>query len=197
MPIQLNENSISFWPQLSIEQFAECLERWNEVNGENALNADNAMASMVTNDFAYDYVYSFVKSVCKFGGYAGIATRVINNNDPETLVRKIKSAYESAIVGNAEISLSHINELHSLRTVSFASKHLRFFAPENCVVLDSVIAGRCGYPLNSVGYLKFLSACHKLKSHLNESAIRCPSNLGVWRVCDVEAAIFWYLRPPR
>jgi hypothetical protein len=47
--------------------------------------------------------------------------------------------------------------------VSFASKHLKFLAPEKAVVLDSIVSKRLGYELTPDGYQAFLNDCRRIR----------------------------------
>jgi len=68
--------------------------------------------------------------------------------------------------------------------VSFASKHLRFLAPERFAVLDDVLHQGLGYALNAMGYKLFLRDLDRLsKAH---DLAYC--------VADLEHAIFLMVR---
>jgi hypothetical protein len=74
--------------------------------------------------------------------------------------------------------------------ISYASKIARFLDPEKCVILDSVIRERLGYPNNAGGYAAFLQDCRDTLEVLKASPLldsRCRAGL---RVCDVEAVFF-------
>jgi hypothetical protein len=51
--------------------------------------------------------------------------------------------------------------------ISFASKHLKFLAPKNAVVLDSIIEEQLGYATNPAGYGAFLTDCSEILDGLH------------------------------
>ena len=126
----------------------------------------------------------FIKAVCNWGGYSGIAGGVIKNNDGTKLRDAFRSAHSHANAGDDLSAIKSLLELNGL-AVSFASKHLKFLAPENAVVLDSIISKRLGYELTPNGYQAFLNDCRRIL----ERAKACGGREG-WRVSDIEMAIF-------
>jgi hypothetical protein len=123
---------------------------------------------LVKSDFRPDVLHNFIKAVCGWGGYSGIAGRVIKNNNGTKLSDAFRSAHSRA---NARDDLPAINSLLELNGfgVSFASKHLKFLAPENAVVLNSIISKRLGYKPTPEGYKAFLNDCRRIL----ERAIAC------------------------
>jgi hypothetical protein len=151
---------------------------------------------LVKGEFRSAELHNFIRAVCGWGGYSGIAGRAIKNNDGEKLSAAFRSAHSHA---NAQDDLSAINSLLELSGfgVSFASKHLKFLAPENAVVLDSIISKRLGYEPTPEGYQAFLNDCRRIL----ERAIACKLPYHgwgrEWRVSDIEMAIFEKLAPRR
>jgi hypothetical protein len=81
--------------------------------------------------------------------------------------------------------------------ISFASKHLKFLAPDGAVVLDSIIEEQLGYAKNLAGYATFLTDCHDILNACNQFGIRYTGwGAQGWRVSDVEMAIFQKIRGP-
>jgi hypothetical protein len=79
--------------------------------------------------------------------------------------------------------------------ISFASKHLKFLAPDDAVVLDSIIAEQLGYATNLAGYGTFLTDCHDVLNACNQFEIRYTGwGAQGWRVSDIEMAIFQKIR---
>jgi hypothetical protein len=139
---------------------------------------------LIKSEFQPSELRDFIKAVCNWGGYGGIAGRVIKNNDRTKLRDAFRSAHSHANAGDDLRAIKSLLELNGL-AVSFASKHLKFLAPENAVVLDSIINKRLGYELTPNGYQAFLNDCR----HILERA-KASGSRERWRVSDIEMAIF-------
>jgi hypothetical protein len=145
-------------------------------------------ADLVKNGFQPPELRDFIEAVCKWGGYSGIAVRVLKNNTEPELSSSFRSAHSHAIAQADLAAIKSLLQLNGL-AVSSASKHLKFLVPENAVVLDSIISQRLGYELTPEGYQAFLNDCRRIL----ERAITCKGREG-WRVSDIELAIFEKLR---
>jgi hypothetical protein len=144
---------------------------------------------LVRNKFqSFPELCDFIGAVCRWGGYSGIAGRVIKNNDKTTLRDAFISAHYHVDAGDDLAAIESLLELKGL-AVSFASKHLKFLAPEKAVVLDSIISKRLGYELTPEGYQAFLNDCRCILKR----AKSCGGREG-WRVSDIEMAVFEKLR---
>ncbi len=139
----------------------------------------------------------FIKRVCQWGNYPGIAGRILKQND----FAKIRVCFERALEAlssdpaNVHRALHEINQIRQLGSPSFASKHLRFLRPDVCPVLDRVIATRLGYDLNADGYRKFSEDCLQIAQILQQRNVSNPISRqdGQWFAADVEMAVFAYL----
>lgn len=152
-------------------------------------------AALVRSGFAHAETRNFVRAVCRWGGHAGIAGRVLKDNTLTKIAGAFSEAHGLASRGCIEEGLISIMQLKQLGTTSFASKHLRFIQPEMAVVLDSVIRDKLGYAMNAAGYRLLLDTCAHAVTALNELGIHNPLRVGgVWYVSDVEAALFAKLR---
>src|ERR1700729_4625872 len=100
---------------------------------------------LVVKQFQFPELREFIKAVCKWGGYEGVAGRVLKNNSKQQLRESFRSAHSHAASDNDREAINSLLDLNGL-AVSFASKHLKFLAPEKAVVLDSIISERLGYP---------------------------------------------------
>jgi hypothetical protein len=144
---------------------------------------------LVKNEFrSFSELRDFITAVCKWGGYSGIAGRVIKNNDETKLRDAFISAHALLQLGDDLAAIKSLLEVKGL-AVSFASKHLKFLAPEKAVVLDSIISKRLGYELTPEGYQSFLNDCRCIL----ERAKACGGREDL-RVSDIEMAVFEKLR---
>lgn len=158
------------------------------------LDLETFAASVIAGRFTADETAEFVRRVCRWGGYAGVAGRVLKNTEVATLRTALASAAEAAHAGEVGSALQRLTEIRGLG-LSFASKHLKFLAPDHAVVLDSFVSSRLGYQLTHPGYAAFLSDCHTLREMAQQAGVEYPGwgNDG-WRVSDIEMAIFEKLR---
>jgi hypothetical protein len=143
----------------------------------------------------------FIRGVCTWGGCPGMAGRVLARNAPESVAAAFRQAYRELAADrsgheSAAAALSEINRIKGLGAPSFASKHLRFLAPSQCPVLDSLIATTCDYPFTVSGYARYAADCATIAAALEAEGIRNPSpgSPDVWRVADVDAALFASIR---
>jgi hypothetical protein len=145
--------------------------------------------------FQISQLRQFIKAVCHWGGYPGVAARVIKNNMEPALRYAFEAAHSHV---TAQDDISAIKSLLKLKglAVSFASKHLKFLAPEKAVVLDGTISARLGYALTPDGYQAFVSDCRRiLERALADRLTYSGWAKNGWRVSDIEMAIFEKLRP--
>lgn len=149
---------------------------------------------LVASGFKRELTSKFIKRVCTWGRYAGIAGRVILRNGLEVAARTLNEAHQCAKVGDLDGALHSLLQLKGL-SVSFASKHLKFLSPDKAVVLDSIISENLGYPLKPSGYREFVDDCANVRDRAAKASIPYtgwgPSG---WRVSDVEMAIFTKLK---
>jgi hypothetical protein len=153
---------------------------------------------LVASGFQVSELRQFINAVCKWGGYSGVAGRVIkieNNAEPE-LRSRFRSAYSDLVAQNDVAAIKRLLELKGL-TVSFASKHLKFLAPDRAVVLDSVISARLGYAMTPEGYQAFVNDCRRILDRVVADNLEYPGwGAKGWRISDVEMAIYEKLRRP-
>jgi hypothetical protein len=141
---------------------------------------------------------AFIRHVCKWGGYAGVAGRILKHN---ALVQ-IRTSFQNALAclelptPDVEKALTQINTIHGLGKPSFASKHLRFLCPALCPVLDSLLSRKLAYRYDARGYGRFAGDCLSIAKTLQECEADNPvarAN-GRWYAADVEMALFALLR---
>jgi hypothetical protein len=128
---------------------------------------------MKDEDLSESDLRDFVKAVCKWGGYAGIAARVLQNNKMPILLSRFRSAHDLARSGNDNEALNSLLGLNGLG-VSFASKHLKFLTPDHAIVLDSILSKHLRYELSPDGYLAFLTDCRCIRDKAKSARIEYP-----------------------
>jgi hypothetical protein len=145
-------------------------------------------------DFQESDLEPFITAVCAWGGYAGIGRRILNRNSSRALCGALRDA--SALLSRAEPdvegALARLNNLHSLGSPSFASKHLRFLRPDICPVLDSVLRDALPYAFDPEGYAIFAEDCRSIGATLQIEGADNPWQRagGAWFAADVEAALY-------
>jgi hypothetical protein len=148
-------------------------------------------------DFPVDKLEQFIRQVCSWGGYSGIAGRIFNHNSPiDIRQRFIEAAHIlSQEPTDTKAALREINTIKGLGTPSFSSKHLRFLFPETCPILDSVNKS-LGYTFNTEGYEQLVKDCATIADALEKAAISNPMNRpnNIWFAGDVDMALFAYLK---
>jgi hypothetical protein len=181
---------------INITEFPELLVLFQKKvsGGPNKLTTadiEKQSARLARHDFDGQRVQDLIRSVCKWGGYPGIAGRIINNNQPQRLGDLFRESYKKAHSGMVVEALQTLQKIKMLGGVSFASKHLKFLAPDFAVVLDRIISERMAYPLTPGGYRVFLNDCQTILRRIVSARLEYTGwgDEG-WRVSDVEMAIF-------
>lgn len=145
---------------------------------------------LIAGGFSVDQVCGFVADVCRWGNYAGIGGRVRRDNSSGVIAAALERGYKLALSGKPADGVEAIRALKGLG-FSFASKHLRFLAPNVAVVLDRVMSKGVGYPMNVDGYRSLLldctSACGQLNRSFKAAIVGTDTE---WRPVHVEMAIF-------
>jgi hypothetical protein len=137
----------------------------------------------------------FIRRVCRWGGWAGIAGRVARDNT----MQDIRFAFVRAatVVATAtDDALREVNRLRGLGQPSYASKHLRFVAPEHCGVLDNLVAKTLDYNYDADGYAELSNDLRHLGKLLTSRGVMNPMRRegGAWWPADVDLAIFAWIR---
>jgi hypothetical protein len=147
------------------------------------------------NGFPLPELESFIRKVCHWGGYSGVAQRVINKNLPEFLTSQFCAANEKVRAGNVTAGLEYLLQVNQL-SVSFASKHLKFLAPDQAVVLESIISKALFSEKPNVRtYEIFLTDCRAVQQRIIAGRLDYTGwATNGWRVSDVEMAIFAKLK---
>jgi len=145
---------------------------------------------LVARAFQHGDVVRFVRAVCKWGGYAGIAGRVMVRNEPSGLAAAFRRAAADVGVG-VDVAVQSLLDVHSLG-VSFGSKHLRFLAPRVCGILDAKMAKESGFQKSAAGVARYSALCCELARRLERRRVPNPMNRGEggWYAADVDMALF-------
>jgi hypothetical protein len=140
----------------------------------------------------------FIKAVCRWGGYAGVAGKVRRYHPTTAELRShFQDAYSKVVLSEDREAIKCLLRIKGL-AVSFASKHLKSLAPDRAVVLDSIISARLGYPRTPEGYERFVGDCRSILARIASDGLSYPGyGPAGWRVSDVEMAIYQKLRPVR
>jgi len=168
------------------------------IRGERTIAIENEGDIVFRGDLSQHRLEAFIRNVCQWGGYSGIATRVLAHNS----YAAIKHAFQNAINKLSQPypdpghALYEINQVSGLGKPSFASKHLRFLSPEVCPVFDSIIEKNSSYPYDEVGYGWFVEDCLKIAASLESCNTPNPMMRpqGKWYAADVEVALYRYLK---
>ena len=167
--------------------------RWHshhlaKVSGTRELEKQGA--ALVLSGFPCLQLPQFIRGICRWGGYAGIAGRILKRN----ATRKIREQFESArhaltTSHPVRCALAALNRLKGLGTPSFASKHLRFLRPDICPVLDRLLCQDLGYSFTAEGYQQISHNCCSVAKLL-------PPVPFAWGAADVEMSFFAFLQLP-
>jgi hypothetical protein len=192
MPALIHSGSLKLVRlDVPLEKFPELLAKHRESDPTTVL-VEALGAQYVSNGFRSSDTPGFVLEVCKWGHYAGVAGRVLKHNELLTVTECFRDAHAALLSGDPYEAIRRVTSLRYL-AVSFGSKHLKFLAPDHAVVLDEIISQRLGYPRTADDYVEFLEDCGQVRDILNEQGIRASDDQELWRVSDVEMAIFSWL----
>ena len=190
MPITIVNNSVFAGAQtIPFADFplwhAHHLQR---VAGTRQLEHDGA--ALLAAGFPFPQLETFIRAVCRWGGYAGIAGRILSRNTAQEITTRFSDTTPNfAGAQPAASALVSLNHLSDLGTPSFASKHLRFMRPDICPVLDSLLSQSLGYPFTPAGYQQLSTDCCVIAQHLGAAGILLPEDKR-WGAADVEMSIF-------
>lgn len=169
--------------------FAEFLKQYSDT-----VDLEIQGSSLVEKNFPASETAAFIRAVCSWGGYAGVAGRILKQNPIATIATRFRAAVAALDASSPSPSsaLAEVNKLRGLGTPSFASKHLRFLRPKLCPVFDSILRDRLPYPFDGDGYSDFAADCAGLAAILtaNKTVNPHPRRESSWFSADVEAALF-------
>jgi hypothetical protein len=178
---------------IPLEEFPALLQ-WHYTE-YNTAEVEQHGAEVAAAGFPQDQLREFIRGVCRWGNYAGIGGRVLKNNQIEQLQETFSAAKRLLDDSQVSAAVAYFDaNVHGL-AFSFASKHVKFLAPEKAVVLDEIISRRVGYTLDVTGYDELLADCRAMLDRVRSRKI--PHPLGgtrSWRVSDMEMVLFAKLR---
>ena len=192
MLLSTDSGAVTFGWRLSLSEFPRLVTRHLAVvRGTREIESE--ADALVRADFPNADLPSFVKRVCLWGGYSGIAGRVLRDNTLSEIRLALQAALAELDQPAPDIAsaLKHVNDLRGLGTPSFASKHLRFLRPAVCPVLDSFVASGLGYATTPRGYARLASDCQAVAASLKSLGLLNPMrDSNDWFVGDVDMALF-------
>jgi len=193
----LASGNATFGLRLPYEAMSELVVQHRRENPKTSELEDKGKA-LVQEGFARASAVQFVRSVCGWGGYDGIAGRVLKRNSHANLADALRRAWEALRRDPSapEVALTYMNGLRSLGTPSFASKHLRFLCPEYCPVFDSLLQQALPYSFDAQGYGDFARDCRRLAEELVSKGVPGPAYRPSmrWYAADVEAALYMHVK---
>jgi hypothetical protein len=193
MPIQIFPGSVVVQGHnIPFDSFPELHGRHlQKVNNTQQLEQDGAR--LIRDGFPFDNLEQFIRQVCRWGGYPGIAGRVLNRNGQQEIIQRFSDTILAfAAAQPAAAALASLNHLTDLGTPSFASKHLRFLRPDICPVLDRFLSRDLGYPFSTAGYQQMSDNCIEIGTLITNQL--GPLDEGrPWGAADVEMSIFAFL----
>lgn len=143
----------------------------------------------------------FIRAVCRWGGWAGIAGRVRRDNTTDQIRAAFTRAGQELGRRSPDLALAMgaINRIKGLGKPSYASKQLRFLCPERCPILDNMFAKDLGYTYDVDGYAELADDLAMLARALEANAIPNPRDRpnGRWFAGDVDMALFAWVRRER
>ena len=196
MTLILTDGSAIFGYSLPLDRMPDLMSAFLRKYPD-TVNVEILGRELAQGDYEQSAIPGFINAVCRWGDYAGIAARVLNQNP----VSEIRLAFKTAAEHLAEDppatgrALAEVNTVRGLGTPSFASKHLRFLAPHACPVFDSILRDVLPYSFDPDGYAVFAADCHRLAATLSERGISNPYPLrrDRWAAADVEASLFCHV----
>lgn len=154
-----------------------------------------AGTNLVNSCFEPEKLREYIKKACHWGGYSGISARVLSANIIEAIQVHFADALEILTRDhlNVGLALAEVIKIIGL-SISFGSKHLRFFRPDICPILDSIVSEELGYALNTAGYKRYATDCVSVARFLEREAVNNPMNRGGnWSAGDVDMFVFSHL----
>lgn len=198
MPVTIANNQICFPGSAIPPQNFPALVRRHLDNVPCTRDLEAQTARLVVSDFRVPLIEPFLRAVCNWGLYAGIAGRVLRRNTIDFIRQQFVAAvvFLDSTSPDVPAALREINQIVGLGRPSFASKHLRFLRPDICPILDSVISRGMGYTEDVASYGQ-LSDDYLKVARLVE-ACQQPNPMkranGKWFASDVDMALFAHLQ---
>ena len=198
MPVQVKTSSVVFGKTaIPLTEFTGLVEKHLSTVPETR-DLERECARLRAVDFSEPELERFIRRVCRWGGYAGTAGRVINQNPSKKIREQFRSANSALEMNppNVTGALHEINRIKHLGRPSFASKHLRCLRPDVCPILDSIVSEKLNYAYNVRGYGQLSKDCLRVAEALQALGIPNPMSRENhrWFAADVEMALFAHLK---
>jgi hypothetical protein len=161
------------------------------------LECERDAIDLISSGFPDEQAANFVRRVCRWGGGNRIAGRVRPKHMKDTMSAVLSKAYALCVQDRTAEAVATISTSIRYLGISFASKQLRFLAPEKAVILDSVIRNHLGYAENIVGYQAFLDDCSSILALAQVSECLGPEFRNRLRICDIEVALYLHIQERR
>ena len=196
MAVKITNSTIIIGIVLQLSDFTRLIER-HVVEWLGTRELEHEASRLHAAGFPEEQLASFIRRVCNWGNYPGIAGRVLKNNDLPMIRGQFIAAANalSSDIPDVQGPLREIKQIYGLAT-SFGSKHLRFLRPDVCPILDSIISNNLGYASDEHGYKRFSDDCLRIAETLEQHGVANPMGResGKWFAADVEMALFTHLR---
>jgi len=111
---------------INLTEFPELLLRFQRnvpgrPNAPTTVDIEKQGELLAQHDFSDRELEEFIRKVCSWGGYPGVAQRIINKNPSELLTSSFRAAHAAAHGGRVVAALEDLLQVNQL-AVSFASK---------------------------------------------------------------------------
>jgi len=191
--MNFDNDSVFFGIQVPFARFTALAEAHARANPDTP-SIEVRGKKLIADNFPEPEIEPFVRAVCRWGGYEGIAGRVLRRNRRAQICVALREAASriAETTPNVRAALESVNRLKDLGTPSFASKHLRFLFPEHCPVFDSLLQEALPYSFDPEGYGCFARDCSALATELSRRKVANPWSRrnGLWFAADAEAVLY-------
>jgi hypothetical protein len=194
MKVTILNQTVYFGMQVPLSSFPKLLQDHLKENPTTP-DIERFGTNLAATNFFENDTREFVKKVCEWGGYSGIAGRVLKQNSITDICNGLREASSILTTGKSVAdALMRVNKLRSLGTPFFASKHLRFLQPDLCGVFDSILDEVLPYSFDPAGYSDFCTDCSAVAKELAAKGVSNPRMRvgGGWYVADVEGALYTF-----
>lgn len=198
MPVQIEDNVVvAGLSEIPLTAFPELVRR-HLSRYTTTRELEEEAATLRRGYFSEQDLRRFIQHVCTWGGYPGIAGRVLKENPIEAIKAQFHRALTKLESSPPDVqgALQSINCIRQLGSPSFASKHLRFLRPDICPILDTIVSNGLSYRPTTQGYKQLSEDCIRVAAALRGNQIVNPMarQEDRWFAADVEMALFAHLR---
>jgi len=159
---------------------------------------EQAGANLCALEFPEEQTRQFVRSVCIWGSFAGLGTRIIRENSVVEIQTNFRNVIRMLDARSPDpyTALMEICYLRGLGKPVFASRYLRYLRPDLCHVWGCIVTTEFYGTVNPKLYGNFSGACRKIADNLQRESIYNPMQRenNRWFAADVEMALFAYFK---